>query len=254
MLKLDPNAIYKTLSDEFSKFVGLAVVGLVTTAVGGLVKWVQDHSSKRRGAELTARISMLAKMISDLPEVPLSSATPAVTPRSALTAELESAVHELTALQATARAGRRFTGFSLASTIARVRSAFLLYRPKGWAAWTLHLAFYVYVSCYIFSISAVLDSQRVDHAAKGNTASSQTARNAQATAANSASAAPIPDVPAELDTVPDLFAFVFIFGLLLLPPAILRHYAARIRHNQDAKAKAGLQPAAASEALLIPIP
>jgi hypothetical protein len=242
MLIVDPKAIYQTLSDEVSKFVGLALVGLVTTGIGGLAKWTQDHSRNRRGEELTARISALAKMISELPEVPLSGATPAVTPRSALTAELESAVRELTALQAGASAGRRFTGFSVAGVIARVRSALLLYRPEGWAARTLHVAFYVYLAGYLFCISAVLDSNR--HPAAGSAASSQATQATKTHAGNRANAPPVPDVPAELDTVPDAFAFVFIFGLLAIPPAILRHYAARIHRRQCEPA--AIRPATAS--------
>jgi hypothetical protein len=246
MIKVDPNAIYQTLSDQVSKFVGLALVGLVTTGIGGLVKWLQDHSRNRRGTELTARISALAKMISELPEVPLSSNSPAFTPRSALTAELESAVHELTALQAGAKAGRRFTGFSFAAIIARLRDLFLLYRPKGWVARTLHLAFYVYLAGYLFCIGAVLDTSRTNHAAVQKSASGQATQTSQAPAGNSANGAPIPDVPAELNTVPDLFAFVFIFGLLAIPPAVMRHYAARIHRRKCEQAKAAMPTGAAN--------
>jgi hypothetical protein len=236
----DPNAIYKEASDDLHKFVTLAVVALATTAVTTLVKWVQDHGHNRRGEALTARIAALAKMISELPELPTSTPAPAITPRTALSAELDSAVHELTALQerATATAGRRFSGFSFASTIDRTRSAFLLYRPKGPAAWTLHLAFYVYLAFYILSISAVLDSGGSQQAATGDKPSPQVTQTTPARGTNTAKSdsAPaksgtIPDVPAELNTVPNLFAFLFIFGALAIPPTVIRHYAARL-HNQ----------------------
>ena len=135
-----------------AKVVWPTLATLVPAAIVGAVKWVQDHTSKRRSAELTERISTLAKRISELPVLSLSSATPAATPQSALTAELESALRELTSLQKT-RAIRRFTG--LTTTTAKVRAALLLYRPVGIAAWTLHLAFYVYLFCLVFALMAV---------------------------------------------------------------------------------------------------
>jgi hypothetical protein len=241
----DPKELYNHLTGKLTDLVVLAIIGFGTTVIGALVKWAQDHTSSSRGAELTARISALAKMIAELPDVPLSSATPDVTPRSALTAQLESAVHELTGLQAEVRAGRRFKGFSFASTIARVRSAFLLYRPNGWAAWTLHLAFYVYMSCYLFSLSAVLDTKGTNAEVAGKVAPIHAAQASQTQATKDADRAKIPDVPAELDTVPSLFAFIVIFGLFAIPPALLRHYAAKIHHNQCEKAKADLQLVAA---------
>ena len=101
-----------------AKVVWPTLATLVPAAIVGAVKWVQDRTSKRRSAELTERISTLAKRISELPVLSLSSATPAATPQSALTAELESALRELTSLQKT-RAIRRFTG--LTTTTAKLR-------------------------------------------------------------------------------------------------------------------------------------
>lgn len=242
----DPKDLYNHLAGKLTDLVVLAIIGFGTTVIGALVKWVQNHTSGNRGAELTARISALSKTISELPDVPLSGATPGLTPRSALTAQLESAVHELTALQAEARAGSRFKGFSLASTIARVRSGFLLYRPQGWAAWTLHLTFYVYMSCYLISIAAVLDAKGTDAVAPQKMAQTQAAQNSQKPIVKGADEVKIPDVPPAVGTLADLFAFIVIFGLFAIPPTLLRHYAAKIHRNQCEKAKDDLRPAAAN--------
>jgi len=184
-----------------AKVVWPALATLVPAAIAGAVKWVQDHTSKRRSAELTERISTLAKRISELPVLSLSSATSAATPQSALTAELESALRELTSLQKT-RAIRRFTG--LTTTTAKVRAALLLYRPVGMAAWTLHLAFYVYSFCLVFALVAVFSDQSTPF----------------------------------ISSVADLFAFIFIFGAFGIPPLVIRYFAARIHRAQCAQAQA----------------
>ncbi len=137
------------VNEGFTKYVLPAMATLIPAAITAAAKWMQDHSHKRRSAELTQHISSLAKSISELPVLPLSSANPTVTPQSALTAELEAALRELTALQT--KTGRSFTG---ASTItAKMRSAFLLFRPRGFTAWILHLCFYAYLPCFIFVLS-----------------------------------------------------------------------------------------------------
>jgi hypothetical protein len=241
----NPPELYKSLTGKVTELVVLAIIGFGTTGVSALVKWVQDHTSSNRGAELTARISALSKTISELPDVPLSAASSGLTPRSVLTAQLESAVHELTALQDEAKAGSRFKGLSFAAAIARMRSAFLLYRPTGWGAKTLHLAFYLYMFAYIFSLSAVLDSGINTSRPPQKTDPAHAAQTSPAPALNIVEREKIPDAPPVVDTVANLFAFLFIFGLFAIPPVVLRHYAARIHDNQCEKAKAELKRAAA---------
>ena len=192
-----------------SKVVWPGLATLVPAAATAGFKWAQDHTSKRRSAELTERISTLAKRISELPELPLGSATPTITPQAALTAELESAIHELTAIQ-TRVTTRRFTG--LTTTAAKVRAAFLLYRPKGMTAWTLHIAFYAYSFLLIFVLLAVVSDQSTPF----------------------------------ISSVSDFFAFIFLFGVFGTPPLILRYYATKIQTKQCSQAHAAVAAANSS--------
>jgi hypothetical protein len=122
MLFIDPPK-----PDGFTKYVLPAVATLIPGAIAAASKWILDHSHKRRSAELTQRVSTLAKSISELPVLPLPSVNPTITPQSALTAELEAALNELTALQT--RTGRSSSGVS--SITSMIRSTFLLFRPKA---------------------------------------------------------------------------------------------------------------------------
>ncbi len=197
-----------------SKVVWPALATLAPTAVIAAFKWAQDHTHTRRSVQLTQRISELAKNISELPVLPLPSATAAVTPQSALTAELESALRELTALQT--RASRRPTGVSAVTTVTtKLRAAFLLYRPKGVAAWTLHLAFYLYSVFMIFVLISVVSDQT----------------------------APFFNTKSFSDFVPDLFAFIFVFGVVGIPPLIIRYFAAKIHRKQCAQMQSAVPPA-----------
>ena len=87
-----------TIPDKFAKYVLPVLALLIPGAVTAASKWILDHSHQRRSAELTERVSTLAKSIAELPVLPLPSVNPAVTPQSALTVELEAALHELTCL------------------------------------------------------------------------------------------------------------------------------------------------------------
>ncbi|MGB7549029.1 MAG: hypothetical protein WBM14_14880 [Terracidiphilus sp.] len=188
------------------KVVWPALATLVPAGVMAAFKWAQNHSRDRRSTDLTDRISSLAKIISELPSIPFTGATPAVTPQAALTAELESAVHELTSLQI--RSTHRFTGVS--TFTAKVRSALLLYRPKGFAAWTLHIAFFSYLFCFLFVLSAGWSPDPTTNVSSATTPS---------------------------DFVTSLFVFLTIFGLAGIPPLILRFFAARIHRRQCLEAK-----------------
>ena len=79
MLFTDP-----TKPDAFTKYVLPAVATLIPAAIAAASKWILDHSHKRRSAELTERVSTLAKSISELPVLPLPSVNPTITPQSAL--------------------------------------------------------------------------------------------------------------------------------------------------------------------------
>ncbi|MDE3199690.1 MAG: hypothetical protein KGN79_02120 [Acidobacteriota bacterium] len=190
-----------------SKVVWPALATLVPLVVTSTFKWLQDHSSNQRSAVLIDRITTLAKQITEVPEVQLSGALHPVTPQSALTAELESALHELNDMQQRANA-RRFRG--LTNTGAKIRAAFLLYRPQGFAAWLLHIAFYAYSILLIFALLAITTDQ----------------------------SSPL------IASVSDLFAFIFIFGVLGVPPLILRYYASRIHTRQCTAAQLATNAAA----------
>jgi hypothetical protein len=205
----DVSQISKT-ANLLSKVVFPALATLVPTAATAFAKWAGNQSRERRSTELTTRISGLSKSISELPEVPLTGANPGLTPRLALTAELEVAVLELTALQV--RASHHLHGFSTFAT--RVRAALLLYKPKGFAAWSLHIAFYLYS---VFLIIVLLIVVSDDSAPAVNTKSAG-------------------------GFFTDLTAFIFIFGLLGIPPMIMRYYATKIHRRQCSAALAGVPP------------
>jgi hypothetical protein len=197
-----------------SRVVWPALATLVPAAATAAFKWAQDHSHKRRSAELTERISTLAKSIAELPEVSLTGATSAVTPQSVLIVELESAVRDLIALQT--KANRRFTGVS--TTAAKVRSALLLFRPKGLTAWTLHVTFFVYLFVLVFALLSIMTDQ----------------------------SAPFISTATTSDFVTDLFAFIFLFGVFGIPPLVIRHYAVKIHRKQCAEAQASAPAAVVS--------
>lgn len=194
-----------------SKVVWPALATLVPVAVTSAFKWMQDHSSNQRSAVLIDRITTLAKQITEVPEVQLSGALHPVTPQSALTAELESALRELTVMQHRANT-RRFRGFT--NTGARIRAALLLYRPQGITAWLLQLAFYAYSVALIFALLAITTDQSTPLIA----------------------------------SVSDLFAFIFIFGVLGVPPLILRYFASRVHARQCTEAYMAAETSAAKAA------
>lgn len=202
MLLLDPGRP----DSAFAKVLLPAIATLIPAAATAAVKWMLDHSRKSRSVELTQRVSALAKNISELPALPSPGANPAVTPQSALTAELDVVLHELTALQTRAR--HNFTGFT--SVTSKVRSAFLLFPPKGAKAWALHLVFYAYLPCFLFVLYAGWGSSVLPQA--GDTG------------------------PPE-DIVFNLFFFFTVFGILGIPPLIIRYFAVKLHTSQCAQAQ-----------------
>ena len=208
-MTFDPNG-------PLSKFALPALATLIPAGITAALKLAQDHSRNRRSVELTERISTLAKSIRELPELPATGALPAVTPQSALTVELESALHELTILQTRVRRG--LTGMSTITS--KLRAGMLLYKPRGWAAVTLHTVFFTYLFVFFFVLYAGLAPD---------------------------STATVSDAKTPSDFVTNLFAFLFIFGLAGIPPLIIRHYASKIHHRQCLEAQAAATPPAASD-------
>jgi hypothetical protein len=207
-------------STWLSKAILPALATLIPTGIIAAFKWAQDHTHSRRSVQLTQRISELAKSISELPVISLSNANAAVTPQSALTAELESALRELTAIQVKESHHPRSVSV-LATVTTKLRAILLLYRPKGFAAWALHLTFYAYSIFMFFVLVAVVSDQTTPFF---NTQSLST-------------------------FIPDLLAFLCVFGIVGIPPVILRYFAARIHRKQCA----AMQPAVSPESPQVPV-
>jgi hypothetical protein len=203
-----------------SKILLPALATLVPAAVTAVVKWVQDSTGKRRSVALTERISTLAKNISDLPEISLSNPAIALTPRAALTAELETAIRELTALQGKEQ---HRINISLASTTARLRSALLLYRPKGFVAWMLHLSFYTYSVTLVLILIMLMSPSKND--------------------------SPVVSFRSPSEFFSSLTIFVMVFGALGVPPMIVRYFAAKIHRKQCAQSRGAMSHGEASAAV-----
>jgi hypothetical protein len=185
-----------------SRVVWPALATLVPAVATAAFKWSQEHTGKRRSVALTERICSLSKSIAELPEVSLSNST--TTPRAAMIAELESAVHELTAVQT--KTHRRVAS-SVATTTAKIRSALLLYRPKGFAAWMLHLSFFAYLGIILLFFMGIM-------------APSDT---------------PAPRTKLPSDSFTNAIMFLTAFGILGVPPLVIRYFAARIHRKQCAQ-------------------
>jgi hypothetical protein len=204
-----PDALPKDAPKKFDQFVKIAVPllsALVPALLAAAFKWLQDHDRQRRRADLIEHLSKLAKNISELPELPESSGDAMTRMRSALNVEMESVLRELNLLQT--HVPRRVIGIPGVSSIAsRLKLALLLFRPKGVAAWLLHLAFFG--SCLFLAFMSL-----------GLFASS-----------SDASTTP---------TSPGIVLTIYI--ILGIPPLIFRHFAVRIHRRQCAQ----LETAAAS--------
>ena len=232
-----------------SKVVWPALATLVPAGVTAAFKWTQDHSRGKLRVQLTERVSTLAKAIAELPaeaETLTGSLAAHTSPRTVLTAEMDEILRELTALQ-TRSAAHRFTpGFTAATAVTKVRSALLLYKPKGTVAWMLHLAFFSYLAVLAFVLVAITSGGSVsptdDNPAPAVTANAKPGA-AQAGAAErnksgSQGNATAPSVassaaPGSSDTFTNVVAFIFVFGIGGIPPIIIRYYAAKIHRKQN---------------------
>jgi hypothetical protein len=190
---------------QLSKVIWQVLATVVTIGVPTAFKWVQDHSRTRRRIELTERVSALAKSISELPE-DAPGLTTHVTPRDALQTELDAVLRELTGLQA--KAPHRMGG--IAGATASFRSMFLLYKPQGTKAWTLHIAFFSYATFMFFCFMAVMTDPTASPFNKTMTAS---------------------------DFFTDLVAYMFLVALFSIPAFVLRYFAAKIHRRQCAQAQ-----------------
>jgi len=190
---------------QLSKVIWQVLATLVTIGVPTVFKWMQDHSHSRRRVELTERVSTLAKSIAELPaDDPGIASSAHVTPRDALNTELDSVVRELTALQA--KAPHRLGG--IAGAAASLRSMFLLYKPRGAAAWTLHIAFFSYAAVLLFCFIAVMTDSAASPFARTKTAS---------------------------DFFTDMVAYMFMVALFSIPAFVLRYFATKIHRKQCAQ-------------------
>lgn len=184
--------------DQFLKIAVPVLSALVPAALTTAFKWAQDHDRQRRKADLIERIAKLAKNISELPELPSPSGDATDRVRSALHVELESALRELTLLQT--HVSRRVIGVS--SITSRLRSALLLYWPKGLIAWMLHIAFFVWLFFLALMTLGFFTGK---------------------------------DDPELSNTSPIML--ICIYAVLGVPPLIIRYYAARIHRRQCARSE-----------------
>jgi hypothetical protein len=122
----------------------------------------------------------------------------------ALNAEMGSVLRELTTLQA--KAPHRL---GLAGAATSVRAMLLLYKPKGFLAWMLHLAFFAYLAVLAFCFIAVM----VDPTSSPFVGSKNTGEFLGA-----------------------LMAYTFMLCLAGVPLMILRYFAAKIHRRQCAQA------------------
>jgi hypothetical protein len=207
MIFLDPQAaVNKQVTSWVSQFAHVfwqTMATLVPAGIIALAKILQNQGRSRRASQLTDRISQLSKSIAELPDVPVANAA-GVTPRSALTAELNLAVTELSTLQTKVRYNLREATTTFA---ARLRGVLLLYRPKGKYAVWVHTLFYLYGAFFVFCVLSVLTYGGDNSKPFFNTANTS-------------------------DLLSSVFAFIFIVGIFSIPLFFLHHVAARFHRAQ----------------------
>jgi hypothetical protein len=223
-----PNNLPPDAGKKFDNFIKIAVPilsALVPAAVAALFKWLQDHDLRRRRSSLIEQLAGLAKHISELPVLPEPSSDAVVRMRMALNSELESGVRELTQLQA--HVPRRLAGVApgVSSIVPGLKSMFLWWRPRGFAAWILHLAFYASLFFLAF--------MTLGFSTDGSEQRGEAELHKLDTKIPAPAAAPAPkqqssSEPTSAGTVIGIYV---IFGI---PPLIFRHFAAGIHRRQCA--------------------
>jgi hypothetical protein len=232
-----PNNLPPDAGKKFDNFTKIAVPilsALVPAAVAALFKWLQDHDLRRRRSSLIEQLAGLAKHISELPVLPEPSGDAVARMRMALNSELESGVRELTQLQA--HVPRRLAGVTpgVSSIVPGIKSMFLWWRPRGFSACMLHLAFY---ASLIF-----LGFMTLGFSVDGSEQRGEAELHKLDTKIPAPAAAPTPKPAGSSEpTSPGIVIAIYvIFGI---PPLIFRHFAAGI-HRRQCAADAALAAAA----------
>jgi hypothetical protein len=198
----------------FMKLVLPAVLTLIPAAFTAAYKALQDHSHTRRTVDLTERICKLTKDLSELPDLKATATEVPVTPRQALIGELNAAISEITALQC--KPGHSIGGVST-NAGARLGFALLLFRPRGFLAFTLHITFYLYSAVVICFLVSMITDKQTPLISKGSTS----------------------------EFVISLFFTVILTGIFSVPAVILRNYAVRIHRKQTSEPQPAVNPSVA---------
>jgi hypothetical protein len=140
------------IAGMFYRYILPGLAALIAPAFTALVKKSMDLSHSRRSEALTEKISKLGDYIHGLPEVPPEDLS-GPSPRKALMAEMNAAILELSQLQNRKRVKLHTPQLNLT---ARLRSAFLLYRPHGFRAFLVYASFWCYSAVYLFMLVALL--------------------------------------------------------------------------------------------------
>jgi hypothetical protein len=121
----------------------IAVLGLAPALIGTGLKWLQDNSKSKRRSELCERLGTLSKAYGDqnpgIDEV-LDSA------HRTLANEIHAVCLELASLQAESKRSSQRTLYGWLSDL------LLLYRPRGFLAWIVHIIFYAGIMFLLFAL------------------------------------------------------------------------------------------------------
>ncbi|HEY9125507.1 MAG TPA: hypothetical protein VIM62_00180 [Acidobacteriaceae bacterium] len=214
-----PNNLPPDAGKKLDGFIKIAVpllCALVPTTAAAVIKWLQDHDLRRRRVALTDDLTKLAKSLAELPQAPEFEAVERM--RLALHAEMELGVRDL--LQMQAHAPRRPVGVS--SIAPGLKAMFLWWRPRGFAAWMLHLAFY---SSLVFLAFMTL-GMSVDSSEKKEQAAQRALEAKLAPRESQEAQKPPVEAPTSAGTV------VVIYVLFGVPPLIFRYWASGIHRRQ----------------------
>lgn len=130
-------------------------LALAPTLIGATIKWLQDNSKSKRRSQLSDRLTGVSKAYGEQTTGNDDLLTAA---RTALGAEISAICAELASLQAESKRTSNRTLYGWVS------DAFLLFRPRGFLAWTVHLIFYCGASLVLFGLLGVAIDQKVEDA------------------------------------------------------------------------------------------
>jgi hypothetical protein len=183
-------------------------------------KWASENGRDRRRTNLIERMATLAKNIAELPQLPGESGDATTRVRDAFQAELEGSYHELVLLQAHAP----HRTFGVSSVTLGLKSAFLFFRPRGFKAWILHIAFYVSLVLLAFLTLGFAVEKSAEHTA---TAIAQQAKEVDSSGTDAQDEPISPGV---------IIAIYVLFGT---PPVVFRYFAMKIHRRQCAPISGG---------------